>query len=39
MRVFILSPLSDNEGSRFFVEPVLSGVGFFAVLRMTGGIA
>ncbi|MBA7503467.1 hypothetical protein ES706_02078 [subsurface metagenome] len=29
--------LSGSEGSRFFAEPVLSGVRFFAMLRMTRG--
>jgi hypothetical protein len=29
--------LSDSEGSRFFAEPVLSTMRFFATLRMTGG--
>jgi len=39
LRLFICQPdpeRSEGEGSRLFAEPVLSGVRFFATLRMTG---
>jgi len=30
--------LSASEGSKFFAEPVLSAIRFFATLRMTGAV-